>query len=196
MNKFNQHFWENKYQDNQTGWDIGYASPPITTYFDLITNKNISILIPGAGNSYEAEYLFNAGFKNITVLDVAKQPLNNLQKRIPNFPKGNLIQDDFFQHTATYDIIIEQTFFCALQPNLRADYALKMNQLLKQNGKIIGLLFDFPLMKKGPPFGGCLEEYENTFSELFYLKTLENCYNSIKPRQGKELFIIFEKKNK
>ena len=33
--------------------------------------KNISILIPGCGNSHEAEYLLSQGFTNITVIDIA-----------------------------------------------------------------------------------------------------------------------------
>lgn len=193
--KFNQNYWENNYVNNEIGWDIGYVSPPIENYFNQITNKNISILIPGAGNSYEAESLFDKGFKNITVLDLAKQPLQNLQKRIPVFPSNQLIQGDFFNHHKKYDIIIEQTFFCALNPELRLNYAEKMNELLNDRGKLIGVLFNFPLTDAGPPFGGSLIEYKETFSKYFNTKTIETCYNSIKPRQERELFIIFEKKN-
>jgi len=194
-NKLNKKYWENNYINNNTGWDIGHVSPPIESYFNQITDKNISILIPGAGNSYEAEYLYNIGFKNITVLDIAKQPLKNLQKRIPLFPSNQLIQDDFFNHHKKYDIIIEQTFFCALNPELRLDYSKKMNELLKKNGKLAGVLFNFPLTEAGPPFGGSINEYKEMFSKHFLIKTLKICYNSIKPRQERELFIIFEKKN-
>ena len=111
MSFTNKKYWENNYKTNQIGWDIGYASPPITNYIDQLKNKEISILIPGAGNAYEAEYLFRKGFKNINILDIAKQPLENLKKRIPPFPDKNLIQDDFFKHDQTYDLIIEQTFY-------------------------------------------------------------------------------------
>jgi len=114
--KLNPNYWENNYLNQNTAWDIGYASTPIIKYFENIDNKNISILIPGAGNAYEAEYLFKLGFKNITVLDYASQPLINLKKRIPTFPDNQLVRDDFFKHHKKYDIIIEQTFFCALNP--------------------------------------------------------------------------------
>jgi thiopurine S-methyltransferase len=193
--KFDQSYWESKYQNNHLGWDMGSVSPPIQKYIDQLTDKEISILIPGAGNSYEAEYLFNLGFKNITVLDIAKQPLDNLQKRIPNFPKDHLIQADFFDHQIKYDLIIEQTFFCSLMPGLRIEYVKKINSLLTVSGKIIGVLFDFPLTTAGPPYGGSLEEYRKTFSGEFKIIKLERCYNSIKPRDGKELFIIFDKKS-
>ena len=194
MSFTNKKYWENNYKTNQIGWDIGYASPPITNYIDQLKNKEISILIPGAGNAYEAEYLFRKGFKNINILDIAKQPLENLKKRIPPFPDKNLIQDDFFKHDQTYDLIIEQTFYCAISPKLRSDYADKIHKLLNKGGKLVGLLFDFPLTEEGPPFGGSLEEYKNTFSKQFNIKILETSFNSIKPRLGRELFIIFEKK--
>lgn len=193
--KFDKSYWDAKYHENQTGWDIGYISTPIKMYINQLKSKELKILIPGAGNGYEVEYLFKSGFKDVTVIDIAAQPLKNLQDRIPDFPKNKLIQIDFFEHNAKYDLIIEQTFFCALSPALRKNYVSKMNDLLFDNGKIIGLLFDFELTDQGPPFGGSLKEYLELFSKYFKIKTLENCYNSIKPRNGKELFFIFEKNN-
>jgi hypothetical protein len=192
--RFDKLYWENKYHENATGWDIGYASAPLTDYFNQLTDKKLKILIPGGGNCYEAEYLFEQGFENIFVIDIAEQPLKNLKARFPNFPDHHLIHDDFFNHLAKYDLIVEQTFFCALDPVLREKYANKMNDLLTENGKLAGLLFDFDLTEDGPPFGGSTPEYLQLFSEKFTIKKLERCYNSIKPRSGRELFFIFEKK--
>lgn len=193
-NKFNKVFWTNNYANNLTGWDIGEISTPLKEYFDQIDTKEIKILIPGAGNSYEAEYLYNNSFKNITIVDIAQQPLINIKKRIPNFSSNNLIQCDFFEHNAKYQLIIEQTFFCALPPILRENYVKKMHDLLEDKGKLIGLLFDDELNTEKPPFGGSKKEYLELFSKYFNIKSLDNCYNSIKPRIGTELFFIFEKK--
>lgn len=193
-NSFNKEFWEQKYTENKTGWDIGEISTPLKTYIDQIINKELRILIPGAGNSYEAEYLFRNGFKNVFVIDIAKQPLDNFNKRFPDFPKENLIQRDFFELKGSYDLIFEQTFFCALDPTLRKEYVDKMYNLLNEKGKIAGLLFDFELTDEGPPFGGRLIEYIKLFYAKFEVKILERCYNSIKPRVDRELFFIFTKK--
>ena len=193
-NKLDTTFWETKYTHDLTRWDIGYISTPLKLYFDQLTNKNISILIPGAGNGYEAEYLFNAGFKNVFMLDFASQPLKNFSARVPDFPKNNLIKDDFFNHMGSYDLIVEQTFFCALDPSLRKDYVLKTHKLLKANAKLVGLFFDFPLTDKGPPFGGNIKEYKLLFSKKYEIKVLEMAYNSINERATKELFAIFEKR--
>jgi thiopurine S-methyltransferase len=120
--------------------------------------------------------------------------LKNLKTRFPNFPANHLIHDDFFNHQGKYDLIVEQTFFCALDPFLRQKYADKMEDLLSEKGKLAGLLFDFELTDVGPPFGGSSAEYLKLFSEKFNINKLERCYNSIKPRSGRELFFIFEKK--
>jgi len=192
-NKFDKSFWDERYKQNQTGWDIGYISTPIKNYIDQLDNKNLKILIPGAGNSHEAEYLWNKGFNNLYVLDIAKQPLKNLKTRIPDFPDENLIQCDFFDLDDTFDLIIEQTFFCAINPKLRDEYASKTSDLLNNCGKLIGLLFEFELTDDGPPFGGSKSEYLYYFSKYYNIKTLERAYNSIKPRQDRELFFIFEK---
>ena len=192
-NKFDKAYWEHRYEENKTGWNIGYESPPIKKYIEQLDNKSISILIPGAGNSFEAELLWGKGFTNTFVLDIAKQPLENLRNRVKDFPDEQLLHHDFFELNSKFDLIIEQTFFCALNPDLRKQYVEKMYQLLKPNGKLVGLLFDFPLTESGPPFGGNKDEYEAIFSKYFKIKILERATNSIKERQGKELFFIFER---
>ena len=193
-NELGASFWKNKYKENATGWDIGSISPPLQTYFDQINTKNLKILIPGAGNSYEAEYLHKLGFKNVDVIDLVSDPLENLIDRTPTFPKKNLFKGNFFEHTKKYDLIIEQTFFCALHPSERENYAKKMHNLLEDKGKLVGLLFDVDFEKHHPPFGGNLEEYLKLFSKFFNIRIIEKCYNSVKPRLGTELFFIFEKK--
>ena len=193
--KLDQNFWSEKYQSNQLGWDIGEISTPLKAYIDQLKDKKISILIPGAGNAYEAAYLFEQGFTDVNILDIAKEPLDNFSKNVPDFPSDKILQNDFFAHKGSYDLILEQTFFCALDPSLRVDYIDKMKLLLKPKGKLVGLLFDFRLDKIGPPYGGSEDAYTIDFKKRFKLKTLAPCYNSIKPRLGKELFIIFEKIN-
>jgi thiopurine S-methyltransferase len=61
--------WNNRYLNDDIGWDLGEVSPPLKAYFDQLENKEIKILIPGGGNSYEAEYLLQKGFKNVFVVD-------------------------------------------------------------------------------------------------------------------------------
>lgn len=187
-------FWENKYRTNKIGWDLGEVSPPIKSYIDQIINKDLKILIPGGGNSYEAEYLFNEGFNNVFVIDLAPSALDNIKRRIPNFPDSQLLLGDFFDLNESFDLIIEQTFFCAIDPSLRENYAKKMHSLLNKKGKLVGLLFDAKLNDNHPPFGGNKQEYNLYFQKYFIMEIFERCYNSFKNRVGMELFMILSYK--
>ena len=133
--------WDNRYLNKDIAWDLGEVSPPLKAYFDQLTNKEIKILIPGGGNSYEATYLFEKGFENVWVVDLSKTAIANIQRSIPKFPPSQLIQGDFFDMEDSFDFIVEQTFFCAIHPSLRANYVVKMNSLLKPKGTLVGVLF-------------------------------------------------------
>jgi SAM-dependent methyltransferase len=121
-----QNYWDNQYQANATGWDLGQVSPPIKTYIDTIENKDAKILIPGCGNTYEAEYLLQLGFTNVTVIDIAPTLVENLKQKFANNKNIIVVLGDFFEHQGNYDYIIEQTFFCALPPPMRQKYTWKM----------------------------------------------------------------------
>ena len=189
-----EQFWNTRYENNETGWDLGEPSPPLKAYIDQLTDKNISILIPGCGNTYEAEYLLAKGFTNITVIDIAPLLVQRLQEKFKDNTNIKIILGDFFQQSGQYDFIIEQTFFCAINPSLRKDYVAKMHSLLKPSGKLLGLLFDKEFDIEGPPFGGCKCEYELLFNKYFTFKTFAPCYNSATPRMESELFMILVKK--
>jgi len=192
VNNLESTYWNKLYQSGETGWDIGYASPPIMEYFKQVYNKDLKILIPGAGNAWEAEDLWNNGFQNIYVLDYSEDAIEAFQKRLPFFPTSQILQQDFFQHHNSYDIIVEQTFFSSLQPKQRHHYAKHIHQLLKPHGKLIGLLFNHHFPFIGPPFGGTPQEYACLFKTYFRFKKFDVAYNSIKPRKHREHFLILE----
>ena len=187
-------YWNSLYQQKETRWDIGYPSTPLKEYIDQITDKDQSILIPGCGNSYEAEYLLQKGFTNITLIDISSLLTATLEKKFSKYLNKELaiITRDFFELDDQFDLILEQTFFCALDPSLRKAYVKKMHELLKPGARLVGVLFNRSF-EGGPPFGGSLEEYQELFKEKFEITKLEPCYNSIPPREGSEVFINVKK---
>jgi thiopurine S-methyltransferase len=187
-------YWSVRYQEKTDSWDIVDVSTPLKNIIDSISNKDLKILIPGCGNAYEAIYALKKGFKNIFVLDYAIEPLENFAHRNPDFPKEQMILGDFFKHEAKYDILLEQTFFCALDPILRIDYVKKCHELLNEKGSIQGVLFNCEFEKEGPPFGGNINEYQKLFEPYFIIKKMDICTDSIAPRMGREITIYLEKK--
>lgn len=190
----NAEFWNERYIRNQMGWDLGGPSRPLVEFLDRYPMKNAKVLIPGAGNAYEAEYAWESGYEHIHVLDVSEQALRGFHKRVPDFPTGHLIEQDFFKHREQYDLIIEQTFFCALHPELRADYVKQMAKLLPSGGHLAGVLFNIPLNEDRPPFGGHESDYKPLFEEDFEFLVWESCGNSISPRAGSEWFMHLRRK--
>lgn len=194
MNQLDKNYWDARYERGETQWDVGSVSAPLKAYIDQLPNKNISILIPGCGNAYEAQYLVSQGFTNITLVDISNTLVDELRREFNDTPAANLkiVCADFFELQDSYDLVFEQTFFCALDPGLRGAYADKMFKLLKNNGRLAGVLFNRDF-EGGPPFGGNKEEYLCLFGAKFSVRVMEQCYNSIPPRAGTELFFILEK---
>lgn len=184
-----EEYWTDRYRHDDIPWDAGSVTTPIKTYLDNLPEKNIRILVPGAGSAWEAEYARQAGFNEVYVIDISSEALERLRRRCDRFPAEHLIHGDFFMHEQQYDLIIEQTFFCALPPYLRNSYVNKMYDLLVPGGRLAGVLFDDPLNASHPPFGGNEALYRSLFFPPFEEKIMERCYNSIPPRAGRELFI-------
>jgi hypothetical protein len=190
----NKNYWDKRYIQGDTPWTLNQVAPPLKHYFETVSpSKYLKILIPGAGSSHEAHFLIELGYKNVYILDVSKVAIDEFQQKYPEFPKNQIIHSNYFDHKESYDLIIEQTFFCALPIVLRKEYIHHSNYLLNEKGKLIGLLFQGQTAGCSPPFRATKKEYCELFKDLFKISKLELCYNSISPRQGSELFFIFEK---
>ncbi|TDQ13550.1 thiopurine S-methyltransferase [Algoriphagus boseongensis] len=193
MVDLDENFWTSRYEQGYTGWDIGSVSTPIYQYLCQIENKNIKLLVPGAGNAHEIKAAWELGFRNVFLLDISEIPINNFLEKNPDFPESQTFHQDFFSHNGRYDLILEQTFFCALDPNLRNKYASKMHELLNPEGKLVGVLFNRIFQNPGPPFGGSEKEYRTYFDPFFKYNTYEECKNSIPARAGSEWWINLQK---
>ncbi len=186
-------YWDKFFDNNHLGWDIGYVSTPLKEYFDQLEDKSIKILVPGSGCGWEVEYLYKSGFRNVFYHDFSSLAHEAFLKRLPDFPHNQMLREDFFSLHGSYDLIVEQTFFSALPRSRREEYARQMYGLLYPGGKLTGLLFTHEFSHDFPPFGGSLDEYKILFFKLFSVRAFDVAYNSIKPRKGREFFIILEK---
>ena len=110
-------------------------------YIDQLTNTGVRILIIGSGNTFKADYLLQKGFTNINVIDIAPTLIAQLKEKY--LGNTNIILGDFFKHKGEYELVLEQTFFCAINPSLRKNYVAKMKELIFLNGKLVGVLFDW-----------------------------------------------------
>jgi len=191
--KLDGQYWERRYISEDTPWNLGTPSPPLCRYTDQYTNLNARVLIPGAGDSQDAIYLHSRGFTDITICDISPTAIDKSRQRTRGFEGINYIAADFFTLEGKYDLILEQTFFCALSPSMRTQYIHKMTELLVEGGTLAGLLFASEFENEGPPFGGVKDDYTSLFGNYLHIHTMQMCYNSAPPRQGNELFFICKK---
>ena len=189
MQSLSAEYWNQKYKIGHTPWDIGYASPPLLEYVNQLKNKHLRILIPGAGRAYEAAWLHRAGFEQVWVCDWAPAAFGHLLEHCPEFPEERLLVADFFELDMEFDLILEQTFFCAIDRAQRQAYARQAARLLGNGGRLAGVLFAEEFEQEGPPFGGTAAEYRACFISHFEILMMDTSPHSIGPRAGRELFV-------
>ena len=191
-------YWEKSYQTGDMGWDLGKPTPIFDDWIQSQTDS-LSICFLGAGNGWDAINFAEKGH-NVTAVDFAESAINNMRTSAKK--KGvkiNLIHSDIFSlcnlYNHTFDIVLEYTCFCAIDPARRVDYARMTNKILKPDGKLVALLFpiDKDINDDGPPFAVDLDSTISLFSKYFKLDTKEIPSLSIERRKGREVFVIFKK---
>ena len=199
MNKVsNPEFWNQRYLDNNTKWDIGAPTPILSHYL-----KKNSILgkacVLGCGNGHDVIELSNYGAE-VHAVDFSSQAIKNLQEKITKENRIVLIEEDIFNlsdmYTDSFDFVYEYTCYCAIDPNRRVDYFDMAYSILKSGGLLFGIFI--PLDKDmynedGPPFGVSVDQILELTQNRF--KIIKNSFSqhSIEPRAGRERLIILEK---
>ena len=196
MNEFvnSKVFWNNKYLQQQDKWDLNNPTPQFINWSNQNKNK-LKILIPGCGKGHDAIYLSTKGH-DVTCIDfssVALQYLKEKSKNIPNI-KLNIIEDDFFNlkddYNNSFDIILEYTFFCAINPSLRSNYFKICNKLLKDKGRLVGIFF--PIRKSNidssPPYVVNYKDELINAKTLFKTLIVKKNLLSVAPRKDNEIF--------
>lgn len=191
-------YWEASYQSGEMGWDLHGHTPVFDDWINAY-NKELSICVLGAGNGWDAINFATKGH-NVTAVDFAESAVLNMNKLAElNGVKINPLQMDIFdlkkEYKDHFDIVLEYTCYCAIDPARRTDYIDVVSHILKPQGEFVALLF--PLDKNmedgGPPFAVDLESTIALFSNHLTLVKKEKSLLSISPRKEREIFVIFNK---
>ena len=193
----NPKFWENIYKNDDAGWDLGGPTPVFVKISSILKPKKLCII--GCGRGYDAVMFAKNNF-DVTAVDFAPSAVTSLRILArKNKVIINVLEQDIFslasQYDNHFDYVIEQTCFCAIHPNKRAEYEKLVYRILKTNGKLIGLWFplDKNINEGGPPYGTTVKEVKSLFKDRWMLESEEFPKDSIKPRKSREKLLIFEK---
>ena len=190
-------FWEDIYLADDAGRDLGGVTPIFKFIGESISPGKLCIL--GCGRGYDAIMFAQKGF-DVTAVDFAPsaiQAVHELADEAAVFVKT--VETDIFSlrtdFANTFEYIIEQTCFCAINPNRRKDYEKLVRQILEPAGKLIGLWFplDKSVTDDGPPWGTTIDQVKSLFKNGWKVEREEFTDLSIEPRRYREKLIIFQK---
>ena len=195
---FSPDYWEESYQSGDMGWDLGRTTPVFEHWIQSKSDP-LSICILGAGNGWDALHFSKLGHI-VTAVDFAEGAVKNMNDSARKLNLAiNIMHLDIFdlsQHFhQDFDVVLEYTCFCAIDPTRRKDYIEMVSHILKPEGELVGLLFPIDKDPKddGPPFGVDLNATILLFSRYMNLIKKEIPKLSIERRKGREIFIIFRK---
>ncbi|KAI0685916.1 S-adenosyl-L-methionine-dependent methyltransferase [Cytidiella melzeri] len=158
--------WDEAWKANVTPWDVGEVQP---AFYDLLKTSGIDFpksgraLVPGCGRAYDAIYIANELGHHTLAIDISPTAVKAAEELLSS-PKGATVSgsvsvqlQDFFTYQVAeserFDIIYDYTFFVAILPSMRTDWARKMAELIKPGGYLITLVFPLdPPQEHGPPF--------------------------------------------
>jgi SAM-dependent methyltransferase len=191
-------FWEACYESEMDGWDIGGPTPVFERLATEIPKGRICVI--GCGRGYDAVTFAKAGFE-VTAIDFAKTAvLASRENARKEEVEMTVLREDFFdlpdELHDQFDYVLEYTCFCEISPERRFEYDRVIWQLLKPEGKLLGLFF--PLDKNvdegGPPWGVNISELHALFGLHWNLESEEMPKESIEPRVDREVMMIWKKK--
>jgi ubiquinone/menaquinone biosynthesis C-methylase UbiE len=194
----NPEYWENRYQEGTTRWDLGRAAPPLQSFLNSTQAPPAGkIAVLGCGRGYDAMLFAEHGFEVIG-FDFAKSAIADATVLAQTCgSSAKFMQRDIFELPAEFsdefDYVLEHTCFCAIDPSQRSAYVKLVRDILRSQGEIIGLFWAHT-RPGGPPFGTTTEEIQQLFAPDFNILSLELVTNSIPERQGDEYLGRFQKK--
>lgn len=197
----NQEYWEQRYREKATRWDIGSPAPTFVSLLQTSPPSPGTVAVLGCGRGYDAVLFAECGFEVIG-FDFADSAITEaiaLAKSVDSAAK--FLQRDIFdlpvEFPNYFDCVVEHTCFCAIDPAMRERYVQVVKSILKPQGELIGLFFTHN-RPGGPPFAATPEEIREYFQQDFEIRSLEPAINSIPERQGEEhlgQFRLFKTEN-
>lgn len=184
-------YWEQRYQEGSTRWDLRQASPPLVSLLNspsfVLPVGRVAVL--GCGCGYDALLFAAHGFEVIG-FDFAASAIEGAKALARSAgSSAQFLQRDIFdlpsQFSNSFDYVVEHTCFCAIEPTQRPGYVQLVSKILKPGGELIGIFFTHQ-RPGGPPFGITTAEIEQYFAPCFEILSLVPVTNSVPERQGEE----------
>ena len=196
--EYSREDWQGHYESDDLGWDLGQVAPPFVKLWEEEKLPVGKALVPGCGRGHEVIFLAENGFE-VTAIDFSKGAVTYLERALEERNlSGRVLHQDFFgldnSHDGIYDLVLEQTFFCAIAPRQRQDYVRNVTRILKPGGMLVGLFYNTD-KEGGPPYNTTREDIVVNFAKNFKILELDKTTLSAEQRKDKEWLGILVKKD-
>jgi SAM-dependent methyltransferase len=192
----NEDFWSEIYQNEKPPWDLDQPAPALVDMLPRLKLSKSRILVLGCGAGHDAAFFAKAGHV-VTAVDFSPEAIERGRKLYGEFKNLQFVEADIFNlpqdMQGSYDLIFEQTCFCAVNPTLRSRLVSIWRGLLAEQGFLMGVFF-VNEKKKGPPYGASEWEIRERLKKGFHFVFWGRLKNSIERRYGKELLVYAQKK--
>ncbi len=189
-------YWEEIYQAGRAGWDLGGPTPAMHRVLESGEIPTGRLIVLGAGRGHDARDFARHGF-TVTAVDFASEAVAAMRELSDPSAPTDIVQADIFSLPAEldhqFDVVLEYTCFCAINPARRAEYADVVARLVKPGGMYLALLFPLDHHAGGPPFAVSIDEALTLFRKRkFRLKRREVPDDSVWQRHGLEELLIYK----
>lgn len=185
-----QSYWQARFENADTPWQLEDVSPVVTEALDLLVAQGVPLtgltaLSPGCGTGLDALECARRGL-DVVAVDWSHTAVVDLRSRYNALKEalGGTVQvlegDLFAVQPIAVDLVVEHTFFCAIDPSSRVRYVQKLLEWVKPGGYVVGNFFiveesealrlpNLSLTQEGmgPPFAATASEILSLFSENF-----------------------------
>lgn len=192
-----ENFWTEIYKTEiNPGWNIGTASPILIDMVPRLKLPKSRVLVLGCGEGHDAALFANEGHI-VTAVDISPEAIARAKKNYAQFENLSFVEKDIFtlpqSWNESFDIVVEHTCYCAINPTLRAQLVKTWNRLLAPGGSLLGIFFTME-KRMGPPFGTTEWEVRERLKKTYDFLFWGRWRNSLPSRQGRELFVFARKK--
>jgi SAM-dependent methyltransferase len=169
-----QAFWQGVYDAQDTKFDVGGPSAPLVDWLDRERPVAGRAIVPGCGRGHDVIELARRGWDALGV-DFAPSAVadSTAAARRAGLSSARFLQADIFgltaEHDGQYDLLYEQTCYCAIEPRRRDEYAQLATRLVKPGGLMVFLIYPLDARVGGPPFNVGLDEVPLRFAPGFEL---------------------------
>ena len=169
------------------------------------------VLVPGCGRGYDLAAFVQAGAAEAVGLEISPSACDAAREYLAgalgdtgrggraSVELRNFFEEDSFalENLGQFDLVYDYTFFCAIHPSLRDDWASGMARAVRPGGRLVALIFPVDPSRGrdvGPPYAVEAADYEGRLGlEGFRTESVEGVPSdeSHPGRGGMEKFGVF-----